>query len=162
MDETLLKLRVLTRAEITLAKANARRMAARSRLYAVALGMILITVVMINIAAFEFLSTLMSDAMAALTIAIVNAVLAMLIMFVASRIQPGPEEDMVKEIREMALTELSADADGVKQHFAQISSDIERIRSTFSSVSGIFGSSGGGLGSLGPLLGMLTSMLKRK
>jgi len=161
MDETLLKLRVLTRAEMTLAKANARRIAARSRLYAIALGMILITVVMINIAAFEYLSTQMSDAMAALTIAIVNAVLALLIIFVATRIQPGPEEEMVREIREMALTELSADADGIKQNFAQISSDINRIKSGFSSVSGLFGSSSSGLCSLGPLLSMLTSMLKK-
>jgi uncharacterized membrane protein (DUF485 family) len=162
MDETLLKLRVLTRAEITLAKANARRIAARSRLYAVALGMVLLTVVMLNIAAFEYLSTQMSDAMAAVTMAIVNAVLAMLLMFVATRIQPGPEEEMVKEIRDLALTELSADADGIRRRFTQISSDVERIRSGFSSVSGIFGSSGSSLGSLGPLLGMLTSMLKKK
>lgn len=161
MDETLLKLRVLTRAEMTLAKANARRMAARSRLYAIALGIVLITVVLLNIAAFEYLSTQMTDAMAALTLAIINAVLAVIIIVVATRIRPGPEEEMVREIREMALTELSADADGIKQNFAQIGSDIERIRSGFSSVSGLFGSSGGGIGSLGPLLGMLTSMLKK-
>jgi hypothetical protein len=162
MDETLLKLRVLTRAEVTLAKANARRIAARSRLYVIALGMVLITVVMLNIAAFEYLSTQMSDAMAALTIAIVNGLLAMLLLYMATRIRPGPEEEMVKEIRELALTELSADADGIKRNFAQISSDVERIRSGFSSVSSIFGSTGNGLGSLGPLLGMLTSMLRKK
>lgn len=162
MDETLLKLRVLTRAEITLAKANARRMAARSRLYAIALGMVLLTVVMINIAAYEYLSTLKGEAIAALLVALANGVLALLVLFAASRIQAGPEEEMVKEIRELALSELSADAEGVKQSFAQISDDIERIRSGFSSVSGVFGSGSSGLGSLGPLLGMLTSMLKKK
>jgi hypothetical protein len=160
MDETLLKLRVLTRAELTLAKANARRMAARSRLYAIAVGMILLTVVMINIAAYEYLSTLEGEANAALLVALANAVLASVIIFIASRIKPGPEEEMVKEIRELALTELSADADGIKQSFAQISSDIERIRSGFSSVSGVLGSAQSGMGSLGPLLGMLTGMLK--
>lgn len=162
MDETLLKLRVLTRAEVTLAKANARRIAARSRLYVIALGMVLITVVMLNFAAFEYISTQMSNAMAALTIAIVNGVLATLLLYMATRIRPGPEEEMVREIRELALTELSADADGIKRNFAQISSDVERIRSGFSSVSSIFGSTGNGLGSLGPLLGMLTSMLRKK
>ena len=162
MDETLLKLRVLTRAEMTLAKANARRMAARSRLYAIALGMVLLTVVMINIAAYEYLSTLKGEAIAALLVALANGVLAVLVIFAASRIQAGPEEEMVKEIRELALSELSADAEGVKQSFAQISADVERIRSGFSSVSGLFGSGHSGLGSLGPLLGMLTSMLKKK
>jgi hypothetical protein len=162
MDDTLLKLRVLTRAEITLAKANARRMAARSRLYVIALGMVLLTVVMINIAAYEYLSTLKGEAIAALLVALANGVLAVLVLFAASRIKAGPEEEMVKEIRELALSELSADAEGVKQSFAQISADVERIRSRFSSVSGIFGSGHSGLGSLGPLLGMLTSMLKKK
>jgi hypothetical protein len=162
MDETLLKLRVLTRAEMTLAKANARRMAARTRLYAIALGMVLLTVVMINVAAYEYLSTLKGEAIAALLVALANGVLAVLVLFAASRIQAGPEEEMVKEIRELALSELSADAEGVKQRFAQIGADVERIRSGFSSVSGLFGSGQSGLGSLGPLLGMLTSMLKKK
>ena len=162
MDETLLKLRVLTRAEMTLAKANARRIAARTRLYAIALGMILLTVVMVNIAAYEYLSTLKGDAIAALIVAFANAVLAVLVIFVASRIKPGPEEEMVKEIRELALTELSADADGVKQNFTQIRSDVERIRSGLSSVSGIVDSAQAGFGSMGPMLGMLTSMLKKK
>jgi hypothetical protein len=162
MDETLLKLRVLTRAEMTLAKANGRRIAARSRLYAVALGMVLLTVIMVNIAAYEYLSTIKGEPVAALIVALVNAVLAVLVIFSASRIQPGPEEEMVKEIRELALTELSADADGIRQNFAQISSDIERIRSGFSTVSGALGSAQAGLGSLSPVLGLLTSMLKKK
>ena len=124
--------------------------------------MILLTVIMINIAAYEYLSTLKGDAVAALLVALANGVLAVVVIFVASRIKPGPEEEMVKEIRELALSELSADADGIKQNFAQISSDLERIRSGFSSVSGVLGSANSGLGSLGPILGMLTSMLKKK
>ncbi|MBE9548107.1 MAG: hypothetical protein IMF09_01780 [Proteobacteria bacterium] len=162
MDETLLKLRVLTRAEMTLAKANARRVAARSRLYVIALGMILITVVMVNLAAYEYLTTLMSTAASALVVAAVNAVVAVLVMASASRIKPGPEEEMVREIREMALTELSADADSIKQNFSQIGTDIERIRSGFSSVSSALGSAHTGLGSLSPILGLVTSMLKKK
>ena len=162
MDETLLKIRVLTRAEMTLAKANARRIAARTRLYTIALGMILLTVIMVNIAAYEYLSAIKGAPVAALIVASVNAVLAILVMYFASRIKPGPEEEMVKEIRELALTELSADADVLKQKFAQVSSDVERIRSGFSTVSGALGSAQAGLGSISPVLGLLTSMLKKK
>lgn len=162
MDETLLKIRVLTRAEMTLAKANARRIAARTRLYVIALGMILLTVIMVNIAAYEYLSAIKGEPVAALIVASVNAVLAILVMYFASRIKPGPEEEMVKEIRELVLTELSADADVIKQKFAQVSSDVERIRSGFSSVSGALGSAQAGLGSISPVLGLLTSMLKKK
>ncbi len=116
MDETLLKIRVLTRAEMTLAKANARRIAARTRLYTIALGMILLTVIMVNIAAYEYLSAIKGEPVAALIVASVNAVLAILVIYVASRIKPGPEEEMVKEIRELALTELSADADVINRN----------------------------------------------
>jgi hypothetical protein len=160
MDETLLKIRVLTRAEMTLAKANGRRIAARSRLYAIALGMILLTVIMVNIAAYEYLSALKGEVVAALLVAMANAILAVIVIFLASRIKPGPEEEMIKDIKELALKELSADADGIKQNFSQIVSDIEKIRSGFSSVSGVLGSANSGLGSLSPLLGMLTGMLK--
>ncbi len=162
MDDTLLKLRVLTRAEITLARANGRRIAARSRLYAIALGMVLLTVIMVNLAAYEYLSSLKGETVAALIVALANAISAVLVILVASRIKPGPEEEMVREIREMALTELSADVDDIKQSFAQIGSDIERIRSGFSSVSGVLGSAQAGLGSLSPVLGLLTGMLKNK
>lgn len=162
MDETLLKVRVLTRAEMTLAKANARRVAARSRLYVIALGMILLTVIMVNIAAYEYLSGIKGEPVAALLVAVANAVLAIIVIFFASRIKPGPEEEMVKEIRELALTELSADAEGIREKFTQISGDVERIRSGFSSVSGALGSAQAGLGSISPVLGLLTSMLKKK
>ena len=161
MDETLLKLRVLTRAEVTLAKANARRIAARTRLFVIALGMILLTIIMVNIAAYKYLAFLKGEPMAALLVAIANAVLAMLVLFAASRIKPGPEEAMVKEIRELVMAELSTDADGIKENFTQIRSDVERIRSGLTSVSGIFGSAHSSLGSLGPVLGLLTSMLKK-
>lgn len=162
MDETLLKVRVLTRAEMTLAKANARRIAARSRLYVIALGMILLTVIMVNIAAYEYLSGIKGEPVAALLVAVANAVLAIIVIFFASRIKPGPEEEMVREIRELALTELSADAEGIREKFTQISGDVERIRSGFSSVSGALGSAQAGLGSISPVLGLLTSMLKKK
>ena len=40
MDETLMKLRILAKAETTLLKANARRAAMRARLFAVAIGLV--------------------------------------------------------------------------------------------------------------------------
>ena len=51
MEETILKLRILAKAETTLMKANARRAAMRARLFAMAIGLLLLTVVMVNGAA---------------------------------------------------------------------------------------------------------------
>ena len=78
----------------------------------------------------------------------------------AMRIQPGPEEAMVRDIREMALAELSGDVDLAKDEFVRISGDLNRIRTNVSAALGIFKSGAPGAGSVGPLLGIITKMLK--
>ena len=160
MDETLLKLRILAKAETTLIKANARRAAARGRLYALALGLLLLTVIMVNLAAYQYLSETMSEAAAALVIAGVNAALAVAMLIYAASIKAGPEEDMVQDIREMAMTELSADLEVVKDEFNQAISDLENIKSGVSKALGMF-RGGGSAGSIAPVLGLITSMLKK-
>ena len=62
MDETLMKIRILIKAETTLLKASARRASMRGRLYAVAIGLILLTVIMVNLAAYQYLSETRSAA----------------------------------------------------------------------------------------------------
>ena len=160
MDQTLLKLRILVKAESTLIKANARRAAARGRLYALALGLLLLMVIMVNVAAYQSLSESMSEAAAALIIAGVNALLAVVMMVYAASIKPGPEEDMVQDIREMAMAELSTDLEVVKDEFNQAVSDLENIKSGVSKALGIF-RGGGPAGSISPVLGLITSMLKK-
>lgn len=161
MEETILKLRILAKAETTLMKANARRAATRARLFAMAIGLLLLTVVMTNVAAFEFLSETMSEAAAAGLMALVNGILAIIVIFAATRVQPGPEEDMVKDIREMALTELTADIDGVKDEFNRVSTDLNKIRSGVSQALGFLRPGGSTGGSIAPLLGLITAMLKK-
>jgi len=79
----------------------------------------------------------------------------------AMRIQPGPEEGMVEDIRELALTELSADMDAVKDEFMEVKNDLEKIKASVSSALGMFKSGGAGVSSIAPILGLITSMLKK-
>ncbi len=51
MDETLMKIRILIKAETTLLQASARRAGMRGELYAVAIGLFLLTVIMVIMAA---------------------------------------------------------------------------------------------------------------
>ena len=161
MDETLMKIRILAKAETTLLKASARRAGARGRLYAIAIGLFLLTVIMINLAAYQYLSETRSAAGAALIVGLVNAALAVIAIVMAMRIQPGPEEDMVKDIRELALTELSADIDAVKDEFAEVGNDLKKIKAGVTSALGVFKTGGAGIGSLAPVLSLITSMLKK-
>ena len=160
MNETMMKLRILTRAEMTLARANARRVGLRSILFAVAIGLILLTVVMVNLGAYQLLSESYGSANGAFLVALVNGVLAVVLVVVARAQKPGAEESMVREIREMALAELSRDAEDVKQTFSDLSTDVKRIKSGFSALGS--GGLSGGLTGLAPLLGMLIEALKRR
>ena len=161
MDETLLKLRILARAEMTLARANARRKGIKASLVIVALGLVLLTVILVNLAAYEHLSQTHSRDISAIILAAVNAVLAVIVLIVAGRQKPGPEEQMVEEIREMAMTELSADFEQVREGFSQVSDDVKKIKSGISTFTGAVGSAGSGLGGLAPVLSLLTHALKK-
>jgi hypothetical protein len=160
MDETIMKLRILVRAETTLARLHARILARRLLLALLALGAALLTIGLINLGAYELLEARFGGGTGAFLLAGVNATLAGLLLAVASRHSPGPEEQMVVEIRELALTELSADAEAVRAGFNELSSDLERIRRAVSALTGRGG--GPGLASLAPLVGLAVDTLKSR
>ena len=157
MDELLLKLRILARAEITLAQIGAQRVANRIKLLSIAIGALLLTVVMINVGAYQLLAETYSQVAAAFLVAAGNGALAIAMVFAAGQFRPGPEEQMVREIREMALTELAADVGAIQQDFNELSADVKRIRTGFAAL----GSGGGGVWSgLTSILGMLVGAFR--
>ena len=159
MDDTLLKLRILARAEVSLARVHGRVLGRRLILTSLAIGSLLLTVGMVNLGAFSLLAEPYGDGPAAFMVGGINAALAVVLLLVAGRLEAGPEERMVQEIRDLALTELSADAEAVRAGIEGLTSDLERIRSSVGSLtSGVSGS----LGALAPLLGALIEALKRR
>lgn len=161
MHEIIMKLRILARAEITLARINAKRLANRAILYAIAIGLVLLAVVMINVGAYQLLAETYNNAIAAFLVAAGNGVLAALLLFAARQFQPGPEEQIVREIREMALAEVTADVDEIKADFARLGADVNRIRTGFSAL-GSGGSIGIGLISLAPVIATIIEAVKQR
>jgi hypothetical protein len=161
MHETILKLRILARAEITLARINLQRAANRAVMYAIAIGLVRLAVVMINIGAYQLLAETLSNAVAAFLVAAANGVLAAMLLLAARLLQPGPEEKMVHEIREMALAEVTADVDEMKANFAQLGADVKRIRTGFSAL-GSGGRIGIGLVGLAPVIATIIESLKQR
>lgn len=70
-----------------------------------ALGFGILAVGMINIGIFELLAESYGRVKGAFYLAGFNGLLAAVVVFIAQRIKPGLEEEMVSEIREMALAE---------------------------------------------------------
>lgn len=161
MEQTIMNVRILVKAESALIKANANRVAARTRLFAMMIGLVLLTIIMLNVAAYQYLSEIYSAAAAALLVSLSNALLAIAVMIAAVRIKPGPEVAMVQDIRDMALTELSGDINAAKESIEQFGDDVGRIRSRVNSTVDVFKSGNSSLGALGPALGLITTMLKK-
>ncbi len=160
MNEIMLKLRIWARAETTLLKINARRTGNRFTTLAIALGFGILAVGMINIGIFELLAESHGRVRGAFYLAGFNALLAAVVVFIAQRIRPGLEEEMVSEIREMALAELQTDADEIKDELDRISEHVKKIEKAVSAVRGV--GPGSTLSSLSPVVDLAVHALKSR
>ena len=160
MNEMMLKLRIWARAETTLLKINARRTGNRFTALAIALGLAVLAVGMINIGIFELLAETYGRVKGAFYLAGANGLLAVVVVFLAQRSKPGLEEEMVNEIREMALAELQTDADEIKEEFDRIAARVMQIEEAVSALRGI--GHGSTLSSLGPVVDLAVHALKSR
>lgn len=161
MNETMLKLRIWTRAETTLAKITARRTGQRFTAVAIAVGLALLTVGMLNLGTFELLAETYGRAKGAYYLAAGNGLLAVLLVLAAQRSRPGPEEEMVRETREMALAELQADVDQVKDEFNRLTGHVKRIENAVSGLTGS-GSPLSKIATVGPVVELAVQALKHR
>ena len=164
MKEFVMKLRILLRAEMTLFKADAHRRANALALMGLSVGCVLVALVFVNIGAFFYLTDAAIHSRAAFMLAVGNLGLAIVPFLLGRKGKPGPEEQMVREIREMALAEVSKDVDKVAEEFAAVGAAVSQVKSGVSAFTGggMAGLAGGGLQALGPLVSMAVSLLKKK
>lgn len=160
MTDPVLKLQILARAEMALARIHTRRAANKGAYFAVALVLVLLGLGMLNFASYLALLVKFSPAAAALLVALADLLVAVIIIVIAKRVGVnGEEERMAREIRELAYNELSTDVDAAKAEFVKVGADVRRIQSGFSSFSS---SAASGIGALIPILSMLIKAVKRE
>ena len=159
MNDPILKLQILARSEMALLRIYAQRRATQTALFAVALVFALIALGMLNFAGYHALAEVQSPAVAALLIAGIDAILALIVIAISRGAGPNPEQEkVVRDIRDLAYNELSADFDEVKAKVGQVTEDVNRIRSGLSAFSG---GSVGAASNLTPLLGLLVTAIKK-
>jgi hypothetical protein len=161
MKEFVMKLRILLRAEMTLLKADAQRRTNGYALMGLSIGCVLVALVFVNIGAFFYLTDSDIDSRAAFILAACNLGLAVVPLLLRRQGKPGPEEQMVREIREMALEEVTKDVDKIVEEVAGVGAAVNQVKSGVSAFTG-GGLAGGGLLALGPFLGMAINLLKKK
>ena len=156
MAEPMMKLQLIARSEIALAQLNARRMASRSALFSVALVFLLLGLGMLTLAVYSALLPHLGAPLAALTVSIIDTAIGLVFILVARKAGPSEnEEKLAREIRDMAYAELGKDVDQMKGEIDQITGDINRIRTGFTSFTS------GAAGTLGPVVSMLLKVAKR-
>lgn len=161
MNEVMLKVRIWVHAEKSLLKINGRRTGQRFTALAIALGLAILAVGMIDMGIFELLAESYGRVKGAFYLAGANGVLAALVVLIAQRSKPGPEEEMVEEIRDMALAELQADADEVKEEFHRVAERVRKIEDAVAALTGS-GSSLSKLAGLSPVVELAVHALKSK
>ncbi|MBT8441989.1 MAG: phage holin family protein [Gammaproteobacteria bacterium] len=156
MNELALKLRILFRAEMTLFKADAQRRGQSAGLMFVGVLCVLVALAFLDVGLFFVLSESRGPSNAAFILAGGNLVLAIIPFLLSRQTKPSSEELMVREIREMAMEDLSKDIDRVAGEFAAVGNSFKNIRSGVSSLGG------GGMDLVGPAVGFAIDMLKKR
>ena len=159
MDEFLVKMRLLLKAEMLLFRLQLRRTVQQAAFYIAAVLLAVLAVGMLNIALYLYLAPRLDNAGAALAVAVVDIVLAMVAVVVAGRLHLDLEFDAVKALREATMVKLTADTERVKTHIADLHDDIKEIRTA---VTGFLNFGGVNLASLFQWVPVLLRVLLRR
>ncbi len=128
MSNSIFKLQLLARSELSLTEIHARRTAARTLYLGVALVLSLLGLGMFNFAGYLALEVRTTPAIAALSMAVINAVAAIIVVRLSRKAGPSEnEERMAREIREMAYKEVSQDVEEVKGRLENLASEVSSI-----------------------------------
>ena len=161
MNDLVLKLRVLIRAETAIRESQLRLVGRQSVTIAIGIVLALLALGAVNLAIFLALAAQFSEIAAGLILALLNGVLAVIFILSAGRMKTGPEVAMAEQMRELALNELSSDADEMKQELQKVTDDVRQIRDGFSRI--VHGDlTQLGLPNLSPLLSLLVGSIKNR
>lgn len=155
MNELIVQLKILARAEVTLFKADAQRRTNQAMLAAISIGCVFVGLVFVNMGLFFVLTDAELDSRAAFILAGGNFGLALIPFLLRRNAKASPEEQMVREIREMAAEQVSQEFTAIANEVAAVGSGIRQVRSGLASLHA------GATGSLASLLPLLIDLLKK-
>lgn len=155
MADTMNKLQILLRSEIALLRLQAKRMATQTACKIVAATFALLAIGMFTFASYLGLAKIFGPTMAAFQVALIDALLAVLLLIVSQKISTNAEQEkMILEVREIAAKGLSADLDKVKTEVEGLSEDVKQI---YGSIATVISGSSSVISSVLPILGLLAS-----
>lgn len=132
MSDPVSRIQSVARAELVVAEIQARRMAAQTVLFAVALVFAFLGFGMLNFAIYLFLSAKIGGAWAAFVMAACDGLLALGVVMAARNAGPSEtEEKLAHDLRDMAYAEVNHDIDEIRSEIRDITNEVKGIRSGF-------------------------------
>ena len=134
IDHLLRDLQVLRKADLLIGKIWLNVLLRRLGLFAFAGLIAMFGLGMADVAAFYALQTLLGTVWAATLVALVDFVLAIIALVVASKSQPGPEIDLAFEIRKMAVETIQLDAHDLKLTLDALVQEIKGVKASITQI----------------------------
>ena len=159
MEALIAKMRLLAKAEAILVRLHLRRAVRQVSVVLAAALFGLLGLAMLTVAFYLFLAPRIDPALAALSVAVLDLLLAVAAVVAASRLELGPEAEAAEMIRDRASSELAADAERLRAQLDDLGQDIKRIRSA---VTGLVHPGGIGLPVIFQWIMMFVTYLRRK
>ena len=109
IDSLVANLRALLRANSIIADIHARRLVARSSLTGFAALIAAFGLLMLGLAAYFALERVLGPVWAAASVGLANCAIALVLVLIASRIKPGRDLELAREVHRTAMDALMAD-----------------------------------------------------
>ncbi len=117
VDAIVANLRALLRANSIIAEIHARHLVVRSSLTGFAALIGAFGLLMLGIGGFFWLETLYGPVIAALAVGVGNCVLAVILLLIASRLKPGRDLELAREVHRAAMDSLISDSRTVETEY---------------------------------------------
>ena len=118
IDSIVANLRALLRANSIIADIHARHLVARTSLTGFAALIGAFGLLMLGLAGYFALERILGPVWAAASVGLANCVIALVLVFVASRIKPGRDLELAREVHRTAMDGLLADGRAVETEIA--------------------------------------------
>ncbi len=130
IDDLVRDLQVLWKADSLIGRIWLNVLARRLGLFIFAALIAVFGLGMANVAGFYALQPSFGFVWAAAIVAVVDFVLAAIVLSFGSRVQPGTELELALEVRKMAITSLQVDSADIKVAVESLSRDIRQTKDT--------------------------------
>jgi len=127
------KMKLLIKSEKALLSLEMRKKSRQTIWVALALLAVLITLIMVNITAYLYLSTAQSNLESAAILTGLNLGVAILFFVMAARQDRGAEAASIEDIRDFAWKQVSTDIDEVKQNVTEFKNSVVKVKKTVDS-----------------------------